>query len=214
MKIRSKILEIDAVNSNGDYVPGEVVLKSIKACKEKVTKVFDDALCPVVVYSTSGDYGQMNIDINSIIGKAMSMGLEYDENGRGYLFAEMEIFDTPMADHLKMLIDNGANLKIAVDGVFKDKYMSMSEIKNKDKDESNALLPEKATCIDPIDYWGTCDCEDKEQEHCYDDTNNQQESKYVNVNYVYDMTIVSLVIKTSDLSKNDTKQFYIKKLTA
>lgn len=217
MKIKGKVLKINEINQNGNYISLDVAKKSIENLKNSPTKPSNNGICMVYQGKLSGLSVPSLVDV---IGVVTDLYVDTDESGT-YLWAKADILKTHYGSIFEEMLDNNFNLKFAVDGHFDDHYVDYDDFVNNrevkdsikvESDENETLGVE--ICDDEICYDEACDdcdaveCDD---EVCYNE-NKLKEPQFRNVCVIDSMDIIGLTIMMSNISNKDTTDYYIQKI--
>lgn len=179
MKIRGKVLQLDVVNNNYNYVSTEVMYKIIDKLVLSETKPIREGHGLCMLHQAGADqWGSVRPLLTDILGVVYDLSI-VRENNKSFLVAEAEVFDTPTGIHIQKLIEAGWNLKFAVDGVYKDHYVSHHEFYHIEEQPSKS-----------------CD-----EEH--------QEEEEISIYIIDDIDIHGLTIIPSDTAQWNTTEYYI-----
>lgn len=238
MKIKGKVLKINEINQNGNYISLDVAKKSIETLKNSPTKPSNNGICMVYQGKLSGLSVPSLIDV---IGVVTDLYVDTDESGT-YLWAKADILKTHYGSIFEEMLDNNFNLKFAVDAYFKDHYVNYDDFVNNrevndsikvESDENETLGVEICDdCDDEICYDEACDdkvyddcdavecddevCDDCDAVECGDEVcdneNKLKEPPFSSVCVIDNMDIMGLTIMMSNISNKDTTDYYIQKI--
>lgn len=187
MKIRGKVLQLDVVNKNYNYVSTEVMYKIIDKLKilHKTKPIREGHGLCMLYQVDSNKWDSSRPSLTDIIGVVYDLSI-VKEDDKSFLVAEAEVIDTPTGIHIQKLIEYGWNLKFAVNGVFKDHYVSHNEFYHIEEQPSES-----------------CDEERQKAEILKDS---------VSICIIDDIDVIGLTIVPSDTAKWDTTEYYIENI--